>query len=339
MSQTLSWAILGTGNIARQFAEGARCAARARLCAAGSRSAAAAEAFAREYGIAAAYGSYEQAINDPAVGAVYVALPNSEHYRWTLAALRAGKHVLCEKPLALDAAQAEEMFDAAQRAGRVLVEAFMYRAHPQTAQVLHAVRSGAIGSVRMIRTSFCYRTTRIGDNIRFARQLGGGALMDVGCYCTDFARLIAGAEPLAVRASAHMHETGVDDLTAAVLEFPGGILATMTCGMLVHAGNAAHICGSEGYIDIPVPWKPQPPRSTFTIARSTPPRMDRAAGAGSGPSVETRTVEAPANLYAMEADAFAAAALDGATPHVSPRDSLGNMRVLDEIRRQTGLRF
>jgi len=184
MAAKLKWGILGTGNIARQFCQSVRHCRRGILAAVGSRTAAHARQFARIFGIAADYGSYRQLIADPSVDAVYVALPNSLHCHWTIAALRAGKHVLCEKPLALDARQATGMFAAAKRARRLLCEAFMYRSHPITRAVLKAVRSGAIGELRLIRTSFCFRTRRVRGNVRFVRDLGGGAIqrrgVDVG---------------------------------------------------------------------------------------------------------------------------------------------------------------
>jgi predicted dehydrogenase len=339
MSDRLRWGILGTGNIARQFADGLiGTARRSEVRAVGSRTAAAAQAFAQPREVAAAHGSYDAVLADAGVDAVYISLPNALHHEWTLKALKAGKHVLCEKPFALNAAQAREMFDAARKAGRVLVEAFMYRSHPLTHAVIDAVRGGEVGDVRLIRTSFCYKTSRIDGNVRFDRPLGGGSLVDVGCYCINFSRLIAGEEPTAVTAAAHMHERGVDDLVVATMKFPSGVAASFTCGMSVHADNTAYVCGTDGYIEVPIPWKPPAQQAAYTVARSTPPKMDLAAGAKPQPR-ETRLVDANAELYALEADDFAAAVLDGKPPAVTERDTLGNMVVLDEMRRQIGLIF
>jgi D-xylose 1-dehydrogenase (NADP+, D-xylono-1,5-lactone-forming) len=338
MSARLRWGILGTGNIARQFAAGLAACERGTLVAVGSRQRASAEALARTAGNSVARGSYDDVLRNRDVDAVYIALPNSAHHEWTLAALRAGKHVLCEKPLAATAGQAQEMFDAARRAGRRLVEAFMYRSHPQTRAALAAIRDGAIGAVRLIRTSFCFRTAKVDGNIRFDPKLAGGAVMDVGCYCVSFARLVAGCEPVAIHAVGHLHESGVDDFAAGTLTFPGGAIATFTCGMTVQANNTAHVCGTEGYVEIPVPWKPAVEGSRLSIVRQTPPLMDGNARPATPPR---ETVEVPGgkNLYAYEADDFAAAALDGAAPAVTEQDTLGNMRVLDEIRRQIGLPY
>jgi predicted dehydrogenase len=264
------------------------------------------------------------------------------HHEWTIRSLRAGKHVLCEKPLATNAAQAEEMFDVAQREGRVLVEAFMYRSHPLTRAVLDAVRSGEIGELKLIRTSFCFRTTKVRDNIRFDAALAGGGLMDVGCYCLNFSRLFAGAEPAAAFAAGHLHESGVDDHACGVLHFPGGVTATFACGMSVQADNAAYLCGSEGYIEVPVPWKPPRENAAYSVVRATPPLMDgpaRSAGAPSPPPRQPHHVTAAAELYALETEDFAAAVLDGAPPALDRQDTVGNMRLLDELRRQVGVKF
>ena len=337
MAQVIRWGILGTGNIARQFAEGLATARRGVMAAVGSRTAEAAEAFARTYHIPKAHGSYEGLVTDPGVDAVYVSLPNSIHHEWTIRSFAAGKHVLCEKPLAANVAEAQEMVDAADRHGRVLVEAFMYRSHPVTHAVRRAVTGGEIGQLKLIRTSFCYRTTRVRENIRFNAALAGGALMDVGCYCIDFSRLFAGADPVAVHATGHVHETGVDDLAAGVFGFPGGLVASFTCGMTVQADNTAYLCGTEGFIEIPVPWKPPREKAQYTIVRATPPRMD-------GPVKDmvprqTKYLDAPAHLYAMEADDFAATVLDGAKQTISWAESIGNMRLLDDLRRIVGVKF
>jgi len=337
MAAKLKWGILGTGNIARQFCQSVRRCRRGILAAVGSRTAANARHFARTFGIPAAHGSYRQLIADPTVDAVYIALPNSLHCRWTIAALRAGKHVLCEKPLAMDARQARRMFAAAKRRRRLLCEAFMYRSHPLTRAVLQAVRSGAIGRLRLIRTSFCFRTRRIHSNVRFVPNLGGGALMDIGCYCVNLARLLARTEPTAIHAVAKMHPSGVDELIAANLVFPDGLISQFVCSLGVQANNTAYLCGTEGYIEIPIPWKPRR-RARFIITQGIVPKMDEAKRAAPPPR-EVRWVSADRELFALEADDFAAAVLDGRDLPIRPADSLGNMRVLDEIRRQIGLDF
>ena len=345
MTDRLRWGILGTGNIARQFATGVNASARGRLVAVGSRDRAKSEAFANAYSIPSAHGDYDAVLRDPSVDVVYVSLPNSMHHEWTVKALRAGKHVLCEKPFAVTTAEAEEMFDAAQRAGRVVMEAFMYRCHPQTLAVLDAVRGGAVGRVRLIRTSFCFRTTRITDNVRFRADLAGGALMDVGCYCLSFSRLFAGSEPAEARVTGHRHETGVDEMATGFLRFEnpeGDVFATFACGMGVQADNTAYVCGSEGYVEIPVPWKPPARGAQYTIARSTPPRMDAKGMQSTSPQPpprQTHAVDVGGDLYGLEADDFATAILDGRPVRVSRDGTLGNVRLLEQLRKQLGLLY
>lgn len=339
MAAELRWGILGTGNIARQFAAGVLTARRGRVVAVGSRASESANAFARQFSLPEAHASYDSLLADRQVDAIYLSLPNSMHHEWTLKALRAGKHVLCEKPFASNQAQAEEMFDVAGKCGKMVVEAFMYRSHPQTQAVLDAIRRGDIGQVKAIKTSFCFRISKVDQNIRFKPELAGGAMMDIGCYCLSFARLVAGQEPDRIHAVGRMHPSGVDEAASGALHFPNDVVASFVCGMLLQADNTASICGTDGYIEIPWPWKPQR-RATYTIAHSTPPKQD--APPGSTPTRPPRqdfTVEADAELYALEADDFAAAALDGVPPRVTRDDTLGNMRALDEIRRQIGVAF
>jgi predicted dehydrogenase len=333
MSEPLRWGILGTGNIANQFAAGVGTALRGRIVAVGSRKESTARTFADRYQVATALGSYEQVLQDPDVQAVYISLPNSMHHEWAIKSLRAGKHVLCEKPLAADSAQAREMFDEAQRCGRLLVEAFMYRSHPQHQAIVEQVEGGAIGRLQMIRTSFCFYVRNTQGNIRFDAGLAGGSLMDVGCYCINLSRCFAGQEPRAVHATARLHAGGVDELAAGTMYFDNGIIASFTCGMTVQVDNTAYLCGTEGYIEIPVPWKPAVQRAEYAIVRSTPPRMDQAQQVR-GPVRQVFQVSADRPLYALEADDFAAAVAGEKRPAISPEDSLGNIQVLDQMRRQ-----
>lgn len=333
MSKVLRWGILGTGNIARQFCADLRGSTRGQVAAVGSRKLETARTFASTHSIPEAVGGYAELLQRADVDAVYLSLPNSMHHEWTLAALRAGKHVLCEKPLTSGMAEAEEMFDVARQTGRILVEAFMYRSHPQTLAVVDAVKRGAIGELKSIRTSFCYRTARVENNIRFKPELNGGAMMDIGCYCINFAQLFAGGEPSHVSAYGRFHASGVDEIAAGVLQYPSGVVATFICGMSLQADNTATLSGSEGYIEIPVPWKPGA-NAQWHIGYSAPPLMDKLQGlhAGTIPPRQTFTTSATNGPYAMEADDFAACVLDGAPSRVTPADSLGTMRTLMKIR-------
>lgn len=342
MEHILRWGILGTGNIARQFAQAMGHSRRGELTAVGSRSSSVAQAFAAANKVPQSHGSYEAVLGDAGIDAVYISLPNSLHHEWAIKALRGGKHVLCEKPIAATREQAAEMFDVARRSGQVLVEAFMYRSHPLTAAWLEAIREGMIGQALLVRSSFCFCTRQRQGNIRFSRELAGGALMDVGCYCISLSRLVAGAEPVATTVSAGLSETGIDEVTAGTLRFADGMVASFTCGMTVHADNSASICGTRGYIEVPIPWKPPIREAAFVLSTSVPPVIDTGAKLesvplpGSNPK-RVMSVDSPGPLLALEADNLADVVLDGAAPSVSEADSLGNMAVLDEMRRQAGL--
>jgi predicted dehydrogenase len=221
------------------------------------------------------------------------------------------------------------MFAAAARRGLVLVEAFMYLSHPLTRAVLDEVRAGAVGNVRLVRTSLCYRARTVEGNARFAPQLAGGALLDVGCYCVSYSRLVAAEEPSRVEVLGHLGSSGVEDHAAGLLEFPGGVHAVFSCGISVQADNTASICGDEAHLEVPVPWKPPPRGAAFVVRSQTPPRMD---GGGRAPEPVVRTIDAGGHLYGIEADAFAASVLDGAPAPVTRDHTLGNLRVLDALR-------
>lgn len=335
--------ILSTGNIARQFIEGINAGAKRTIVAAvASRSLDSAEAFANQYAVPVAHGSYEALLSDPGVDAVYNALPNAYHKQWTIKALEAGKHVLCEKPMGMDASETEAMFAAAKKHGKLLIEAFMYRTHPQTAAVLDAIRQGKIGEVKLIRTTFCYRTQKIDGNTRFDRTLGGGAIMDIGCYCIDLARQITGEDPSTIAAVARLHDSttggSIDVSASALLVYPSGIQSTFTCAMDTQASNLAQICGTLGYIEVPVPWKPGKGTAAWTLRTMKKPRQDGVPDEV-GEVCQTFSHDADQPLYALEADAFARAVLDGEKPFMAPEESIGNARVIDEILRQVGVHW
>lgn len=318
MSSPFSWGILGTGVIARKFAE-QMSHTEGRLAATGSRAQESADRFARDFG-GRAHAGYDALLSDPGVEAVYNSLPNHLHHEWTIKALEAGKHVLCEKPFAMNEAQAREMFDAAQRTGRVLVEAFMYRCKPVIGRFLQMARSGVIGDVRLIRSNFTFSRPVLDHDARYKPEMAGGSLMDVGAYCVNFCRAIAGCEPVSLHASAHLHPAGVDDYAAGVLKFPNDVLATFTSGMTVESDRTTYVCGTKGWLAIDFPWQTA---DSFLIAR--------------GDQREIITVKTPKPIYALEADAFVDAVRNGGTPWTTPGDTLGNMRALDELRRQIGV--
>jgi D-xylose 1-dehydrogenase (NADP+, D-xylono-1,5-lactone-forming) len=243
------WGILSTANINRLVLEGARLADGAEVVAVASRDAARATAYAREHGIERAHGSYEALLADEGIDAVYIPLPNSLHHEWTLRALEAGKHVLCEKPYSRRAADAEEAFDIAERNGLILSEAFMWRHNPQTTRFLELLPQ--IGELQTIRATFGF-VLHNPENVRLRADLDGGALMDVGCYCVSGARLLAG-EPERVHGEQVIGPTGVDVRFTGVLRFGGGVTAEFTAS-LTHAHQGLEAIGSEGTLFAPDPW-------------------------------------------------------------------------------------
>ncbi|HEU4734131.1 MAG TPA: Gfo/Idh/MocA family oxidoreductase [Kofleriaceae bacterium] len=238
--------ILGAAKIAGSFMAGARASSRVEVVAIASRERARAEAFAREHGIARAC-SYDELIADPGIDAIYNPLPNSLHAEWSIAAARAGKHVLCEKPLAVSEAEAQAMFAAADAAGVVLLEAFPYMFQPQTLEIERLIAAGAIGEVRLMFGTFGFTIADPG-NIRLERALGGGALMDAGCYPVSFVRQVFGVRPARVAAAARW-VGGVDQTLAATLEFPGGGIAQISCSFATAVHRRAIIAGSAGVIE------------------------------------------------------------------------------------------
>ncbi|MEZ5303654.1 MAG: Gfo/Idh/MocA family oxidoreductase [Verrucomicrobiales bacterium] len=321
-SPPLRWGILGTGMIARKFAPQLGETPLAELAFAASRDRAKAKAFAAEVG-AARFGDYDEMLADPEVDAIYVSLPNEFHKPWAIRALEAGKHVLCEKPLAGNAADAGEMFAAAERCGRVLVEAFMYRLLPVVRKAVELARGGAIGEIRAVQSAFTFRREADRADGRYwsGPGQGGGALMDVGCYPLHFARAIIGEEPSECRCVARLHEFGVDEYAAAALKFPGGAVADFVCGMTVDGHRATHVLGTEGSLYLPDPWLGEP---TLVL------RRDLEAS-------EEFHLPKPMGSYALEAEAFHAAAAGGAEPWITKADTLGNLRALDALRREIGV--
>jgi D-xylose 1-dehydrogenase (NADP+, D-xylono-1,5-lactone-forming) len=248
--QKIRWGILSTAKIARRAVNGAiRSSSNGELRAVASRDGERARAFAREEGIPTAHGSYHALLDDDTIDAVYVPLPNSLHKEWTIRAVEAGKHVLCEKPLALDAAECREMVAVASANGVKLMEAFMYRFHPRTEKALEMVRSGAVGELKQIRSSFTFLLDRPND-IRWDRELGGGALLDLGCYCVNVSRAMAGREPVEVRAMANLHSSGVDRQMAGSLRFEDGLLAHFDCALTMARTQVYHVLGTDGHLRV-----------------------------------------------------------------------------------------
>jgi predicted dehydrogenase len=246
---TLNWGILGTGRITRKLAAAIHAASGAELVGVASRDTGRAESAAAELGAPRAYGSYAALLADPGIDAVYNALPNSLHAEWTIRAAEAGKHILCEKPMASSPDEAQAMAAAAQQHGVRLMEAFMYRFHPQTMAIQELVASGAVGSVQAVRADFGFLLDRPSD-IRWQAGLDGGALKDVGSYCLNFCRMLLGTRPVRVSAAARWADTGVDALLSATLEYASGQIAQISCDFVSSFHQTAQVFGQNGLIEV-----------------------------------------------------------------------------------------
>ncbi len=244
--------IVSTADINRKVIPGAHASAKVALVAVASREQRRAEEYAKEWEIERAYGSYEALLDDPDLDAVYISLPNSMHREWSIRSLEAGKHVICEKPFSRHTADVEEAFDAAERTGRLLTEAFMYRHNPQTARLVELVRDGAIGELRVIRSAFSY-SLYDADNIRLRTDVDGGSLMDVGCYCVSGSRLLAG-EPDSVVGRSCVGPTGTDWVFAGSMQFPGDVFALFDCGTCLPERDELEVIGREGSLFLDDPW-------------------------------------------------------------------------------------
>ncbi|WP_206885994.1 Gfo/Idh/MocA family protein [Alicyclobacillus mali (ex Roth et al. 2021)] len=307
--------ILGCADIAiRKLIPGILSSETGELYAVASRDGAKAEEVARRFGAARAYASYEELLRDPDVDAVYIPLPNHLHKPWTLQAAEAGKHVLCEKPIALDAREAQTMVDACRSHGVYLAEAFMYRHHPRYNRVLELIQAGTIGPVRGMRGSFTFNNAADLGNIRYRRDWGGGSLYDVGCYPISAARLILGEEPIAATAHAFFSpdHDGVDMYLAGLVEFAGGVSLTFDCGMWAADRNEVEIVGANGRLILEHAFLGEPVTLRLISAE--------------GERVETFD---PLDPYALEVDDLGRAILEGKPLRFPPEDAVANMRVLD----------
>ena len=274
-STPLRWGIISTGKIARTLADAIHRSRTGELLAVGSRRQETAAAFGAEFDVPRRYGSYDALLADPDVDVVYNALPNHLHAEWSIKAAQAGKHILCEKPLATNLGQAMALVEAARYHDVFLLEAFMYRCHPQTAKLVELIKAGAVGEVRLIQVSFAGNMGLNLDNIRLQNGAAGGSMMDLGCYTMSMARLIAGAalgqevaEPLEVKGCAWIGaESRVDQVATAALRFPGDIVASLTCGNQCAPDRVVRVWGSEGQLEVPNPWFPQERDNEIIVTR------------------------------------------------------------------------
>jgi predicted dehydrogenase len=301
------WGVLSTARINAKVLAGARSAANVEVVAVGSRDRARGEAFATEHGIERVHGSYEELLADPDVEAVYIPLPNKLHVPWSIKALEAGKHVLCEKPLTRRASDAEAAFQAAERAARLLMEGFMWRYHPQTEALTR--QAGEIGPLRLVRAAFGFPLPPDPANVRLQAELDGGALMDVGCYCVSALRLLGG-EPEHVSAVAVGGGDGVDARMAAVLRLSGGALGSFDCGFDVPSRGVIEVVGEGGTLVAEDPWHGLAPRLTRD-----------------GEEVPVEAVDP----YARELEDFSAAIREGRAPRLGREDAIGQARAIQSL--------
>ena len=349
-NEQVRWGILATGRIAAKLADAIAESKTSELVAVGSRTQAAADAFAANYGGIRAHGSYDALLADAAVDAIYVSTPHPQHAEWTIKALEVGKAVLCEKPLGVNHPEAMAMVETAAFHRRFLMEAFMYRVHPQTAKVVQLVRDGAIGEVRQIDASHGFASPFNPESRLHSNELAGGGIMDVGCYPVSMARLIAGEEPARIAGFAALGETGVDRWASGLLEFPSGLIARVSTAVSLPLDNTVRIFGSKGSIHLTAPWFGNREWSRLRFRQRLIQAVARRLGSRPDGTWEfelirqgkRETVGGTAKpIYVLEVDAVAAALKAGKVecPHMTWKDSLGQAKTLDEWRYRAGVAF
>lgn len=321
MTDKIRWGILSTARIGRRVIPAIHASRNGEVAAVASRSLESAQAWAAAHDIPRAYGSYEALFEDGDIDAIYNPLPNSMHAEWSIRCAEAGLPVLCEKPLAVDAAEAEAMVVAFAKHDLLLAEGFMYRFHPQTQKVLDLLRGGAIGDLVMLNASFNFPID-LSDlgNIRLSRELEGGALVDIGCYCISAARLMTGEEPLqahGVSRSGAVSE--VNEVLGAVLDFPSGAVAVIDCSLRNQRVQSYDLRGTRGRIRVETAYVTQPDEATLIETWG----ID---------GDYSRITIPPANSYTLMAEDFADALLQGRPPKYPPGDGVANMRVIDMLR-------
>jgi D-xylose 1-dehydrogenase (NADP+, D-xylono-1,5-lactone-forming) len=313
MGDRFRWGIVSTARINRAFIPGVRATAGAELVAVASRDGERARAFAAEWEIPDALASYAELIARDDIDAVYIPVPNHLHAPLTIEAADAGKHVLCEKPLALSVDEVAAVHDAAKRNGVVVAEAFMYRSHPQTLRIQELIAAGRIGTVQLVHSGFSFVLDRQGD-VRFDPAMGGGALWDVGCYPVSFARAVIGQEPVEALGWQRTGETGVDLSFTGMLRFPGGAVAQIDAGFESPYRSSAEIVGTEGVISVPRPFRPDIPAEIFI--------------GPAGDQLEPVVIDAPGELARFEIEDLMAAARGDRGPRVTLADSRGTVAAL-----------
>jgi D-xylose 1-dehydrogenase (NADP+, D-xylono-1,5-lactone-forming) len=311
MDKILNWGLLSTARINRALILPLTGSGRNRLLAVASRDQLTADNYAKEWHIPRALGSYEALIHDPEIDVIYNSLPNHLHAEWSLKALRAGKHVLCEKPLALTVQEVDAISTAAKETGRVVAEAFMYRHHPQSLKVQELVQSGTLGRLQLIKGAFTFILDHP-DDIRSKKAMGGGSIWDVGCYPISYIRMIAGTEPIELSGWQLYGPDGIDESFVGQMRFPQDVLAQFDCGFQSPFRAFIEIVGRDATLNIPVPFNPGEAEKIFLT------REDK---------TEIIDIEGQP-LYSGEVEDMADAVLLGKPPRVSLSDSRGNVSAI-----------
>ena len=311
MDKRLNWGLLSTAKINRALIKPLNASKRTRLLAVASRSISSAEAYAREWNIPRAHGSYEALLADPEIEVIYNSLPNHLHAEWTIKALRAGKHVLCEKPFALTLAEVDAMSQAAHETGKVLAEAFMYLHHAQTLKIKEIVESGVLGKLQLIKGAFTFTLTREG-NYRWMEEMGGGSIWDVGCYPISFARMIVGAEPVEVFGWQLTGQGGSDESFFGQMRFKDEVHMQFDCGFRSPSRSFIEIVGTDAILNIPDPFKPGRKNEIYLNHNN-----------------EMQTIKIKGDeLYSGEVEDICDAILKNQPSLISSADSRGNIAVI-----------
>lgn len=343
----LQWGIIGPGSIARVFCNGLRFSKTGVLAGVASRDVSRAKQFADMFGCDKVHDSYDALLADETIDAVYVATVHPAHEEWVIKAAEAGKHILVEKPMGVTVAEVKAMLDAAKKNDVFLMEAFMYRCHPQIEKMVSLIQDKAIGEVRVIRSAFGYHAGFNPESRAYNRDLAGGGIMDVGCYPASMSRLVAGAavgkaflDPTEVKATGVIGETGVDYYTTAVLQFEQDIIAQISTGVACNLPGEITVYGSEGILSLPQPWLPSTPcrtaKDALPLDTAFPPSEIHLQRKG---QMETIVVDVDRDLFTYEADMVAKHIEDRQAPVASWDDSLGNMQVLEKWRAEIGLKY
>lgn len=345
----LNWGVIGAGGIAYVFCNGMRFTNTGQIYAIASRTETKADRFVNDFEIPRQYSTYEEILADDDVDAVYIATIHPLHAELAIKAAKAKKHILVEKPISMNYAEATAMVDAARENDVFLMEAFMYRCHPQIQRMVELIQEGEIGEVRYIRTTFGFQSNFNPQSRIFNREMGGGGILDIGCYTASMARKVAGASanklflnPISVKANGKVGPTGVDHITAATLKFENDIIAEIATAVECNLGSSATIIGSGGTITIPNPWlpsspcrgarKPLPPDTTIPSSQIVLNSYQRR-------ETTEITVEADRDLFAYEADMVANHISQRQAPAMSWDDTLGNMQLLDKWRDEIGVAY